>query len=229
MFLLNFTDLSHKSYNRTGNSFTNTFLNLLKKNQKQQPWILAKRSHKTWESGKRKRKKIINASENVCSFPMITIPRKDKRLFCGRMQSDQCRCRYHNPALSVIAGCKYLAAQQPSRNFSEYVSVCKNPLWKQSRVRQQPVVLSRVGVPGKMIAYVTYSTSFHEGHKIGMRMTWREEWENNEPSLKEEGWDNGKEYISFQKIWVTFICLFSLSFSLFLSLSLTHTCTYTHP
>lgn len=65
-------------------------------------------------------------SENVCSFRLITIHRKDKSPFCSRMRSDQHRCRYSNPAVSVIAGCKYLAAQQASRNFSERMCVCKN-------------------------------------------------------------------------------------------------------
>lgn len=126
-----------------------------------------KRSHKV-ESGKRKQKKAFNTSEGVCSFPVITIRWKDKSPFCSRMSSDQHRCRSSNHAVSVIAGGKYLDAQQPSQNFSECMSVCKNPCWEQSRVRQQSVILSRMGVPGKMIVYVTYFMSFYEGRKIEM-------------------------------------------------------------
>lgn len=80
----------------------------------------------------------------------------------------QHRGRYRNPAVSLIAGCKYLAAQQAPHKFTECVCVCKKSLQKQSRVRQQPVILSRMGVPGKTIVYVTYFMSFHEGHKIEM-------------------------------------------------------------
>lgn len=67
------------------------------------------------------------------------------------MCSDQQRCRYRDPAVSLITGCEYLA----SNNVYECMDVCKSPSGNKAVcVIQWNFILSGAGVPGKMIVYV---------------------------------------------------------------------------